>query len=170
MATITLTGNLAGDPEFKTTSEGNEYAKFSIAWSERQKSGDDWIDGPVTFVRCTVWGRMASHVVANLRKGNRVIASGEIRAEEWASDKGPQTDVVMTVKQIGVSIEFHDVTITKRERSGGAGAFGQGTTTAQQPQAGQQPSGWGVQDAQHGFTGSMQQQQPQAGQQQNPPF
>ena len=137
MATITLTGNLAGDPELKTTSEGTEYAKFSIAWSERQKSGDDWIDGPVTFARCTVWGRMAPHVVANLCKGNRVIVSGEMRAEEWASDRGPQTDVVMTVKQIGASIEFHDVTIAKRERSGGAGAFGQGTTT-QQPQAGQQ--------------------------------
>lgn len=149
MASTTLVGNLTADPELKTTADNTEFARFTVAWSERQKAGDDWIDGPVTFVRCTVWGRMAPHVASNLHKGNRVIVSGEMRAEEWASDKGPQTDVVMTVKQIGVSLEFHDVTITKRERSGGAGTFGQQT---QQPQQqGGQPTGWIKQDAQKGF-------------------
>lgn len=147
MASTTLVGNLTADPELKQTNDGTEFARFTVAWSERQKAGDDWIDGPVTFVRCTVWGRMAAHVANNLHKGNRVIVSGEMRAEEWASDKGPQTDVVMTVKQIGASIEFHDVTITKRERTGGgAGAFGQ-----QAQQQGGQPTGWIKQDAQKGF-------------------
>lgn len=149
MASTTLVGNITADPELKTTQDGTEFARFTVAWSERQKSGDDWIDGPVTFVRCTVWGRMAAHVANNLRKGNRVIVAGDMRAEEWASDKGPQTDVVMNVRQIGASIEFHDVTITKRERTGGSGAFGQ---QSQQPkQQGGQPSGWIKQDAQQGF-------------------
>ena len=152
MASTTLVGNLTADPELKTTADNTEFARFTVAWSERQKAGDDWIDGPVTFVRCTAWGRMAPHVTNNLHKGNRVIVSGEMRAEEWASDKGPQTDVVMSVKQIGVSLEFHDVTITKRERSGGAGAFGQQAQQPQQPQQqGGQPTGWIKQDAQKGF-------------------
>lgn len=148
MASTTLVGNLTADPELKTTADNTEFARFTVAWSERQKSGDDWIDGPVTFVRCTVWGRMAPHVANNLHKGNRVIVAGDMRAEEWASDKGPQTDVVMNVRQIGASLEFHDVTITKRERTGGSGAFGQ---QSQQAQQGGQPSGWIKQDAQQGF-------------------
>ena len=149
MASTTLVGNLTADPELKQTNDGTDFARFTVAWSERQKSGNDWIDGPVTFVRCTVWGRMAPHVANNLAKGNRVIVAGDMRAEEWASDKGPQTDVVMNVRQIGASIEFHDVTITKRERTGGSGAFGQ---QSQQPQQqGGQPSGWIKQDAQQGF-------------------
>lgn len=156
MATTTLVGNLTADPELKQTQDGTDVARFSLAWSERQKNGDDWVDGPTTFIRCSVWGRMAQHAVNNLSKGTRVLVTGDMRAEEWASDQGPRTDVTMNVKHLGVSLEFADVTITKREKSGGAGGFGNGGTT-QQPQQqgqsqGQQPSGWIGQDTQNGFT------------------
>lgn len=156
MATTTLVGNLTADPELKQTQDGTDVARFSLAWSERQKNGDDWVDGPTTFIRCSVWGRMAQHAVNNLSKGTRVLVTGDMRAEEWASDQGPRTDVTMNVKHLGVSLEFADVTITKREKSGGAGGFGNGGTT-QQPQQqgqsqGQQPSGWISQDTQNGFT------------------
>lgn len=161
MATTTLVGNLTDAPELKTTQDGTEYARFSLAWSERQKAGDDWIDGPTTFIRCTVWGRLAKHAANNLPKGTRVLVTGDMRAEEWASDKGPQTDVTMNVKHLGVSLEFADVTITKREKTGGAGAFGNGG--AKQPQGQQQaPSGWQVQDQQAGFSdGTPLPQEPQ---------
>lgn len=166
MATTTLVGNLTADPELKTTNDGTEYARFSLAWNERQKAGDDWIDGPTTFIRCTVWGRLAKHTANNLSKGTRVLVTGDMRAEEWASDKGPQTDVTMNVKHLGVSLEFADVTITKREKSGGAGAFGQGSAHAQTATSGNtttgtgnqqvnpsaQPTGWQVQDQQAGFS------------------
>lgn len=150
MATTTLVGNLTADPELKTTNDGTEYARFSLAWNERQKHGDDWIDGPTTFVRCSVWGRMATHVSNNLTKGTRVLVTGDMRAEEWASDQGPRVDVTMNVRHLGVSLEFADVTITKREKTGGAGAFGNGGTNQQQNQ--QQPTGWQVQDQQAGFS------------------
>ncbi|MDK8242147.1 single-stranded DNA-binding protein [Corynebacterium coyleae] len=154
MATTTLVGNVTADPELKQTQDGTDVARFSLAWSERQKSGDDWIDGPTTFVRCSVWGRMAKHIAHNLAKGTCVLVTGEMRAEEWASDKGPQTDVIMNVRHLGVSLEFADVTITKREKSGGAGAFGQGSAQQDQGQQGQaqgQPTGWQVQDSRGGF-------------------
>ena len=62
MASTTLVGNLTADPELKTTADNTEFARFTVAWSERQKAGDDWIDGPVTFVRCTVWGLSLIHI------------------------------------------------------------------------------------------------------------
>lgn len=155
MATTTLVGNLTADPELKTTQDGTDVARFSLAWSERQKTGDDWIDGPTTFVRCSVWGRMATHVANNLTKGTRVLVAGDMRAEEWASDQGPRVDVTMNVKHLGVSLEFADVQITKREKTGGAGAFGAGGTNQQNQQdqqQGQQPTGWIGQDARNGFS------------------
>ncbi|STD70282.1 single-stranded DNA-binding protein [Corynebacterium renale] len=59
MAYVTLEGNAGKQPELKTSQNGKSYCRFSIAWSERQKTGDQWIDGPTVWVSITCFGRVA---------------------------------------------------------------------------------------------------------------
>ena len=42
---VTVTGNIGSDPELKFTKTNTPFVSFSLAYTPRQKQGDDWVDG-----------------------------------------------------------------------------------------------------------------------------
>ncbi|AQZ67253.1 Single-stranded DNA-binding protein [[Actinomadura] parvosata subsp. kistnae] len=125
--TITIIGNLTGDPELRFTQSGVGVAGFTIASSARtyNKSIEKWEDGEVLFMRCSAWRDLADHVAESLTRGTRVIATGRLRQRTYETSDGDHRTVMeMTVDEIGPSLRFATAKSHKAARTGSNGHDG----------------------------------------------
>ncbi|MFG3441154.1 single-stranded DNA-binding protein [Nonomuraea sp. NPDC047897] len=120
--TITIIGNLTGDPELRFTQSGAAVAGFTIASSARtyNKSVEQWEDGEVLFMRCSAWRDLGEHAAESLTRGTRVIASGRLRMRTYETSDGDKRTVTeMTVDEIGPSLRFATARPVKAARGNG---------------------------------------------------
>ncbi|WP_405143836.1 single-stranded DNA-binding protein [Sphaerisporangium sp. NBC_01403] len=118
--TITIIGNLTGDPELRFTQNGTAVAGFTIASSSRtyNKRLEQWEDGEPLFLRCSAWREMAEHVCESLTRGTRVIASGRLRMRTYDTKEGERRTVYeITVDEVGPSLRFATAQVKKTGRS-----------------------------------------------------
>jgi single-strand DNA-binding protein len=87
---LSITGNLAADPELKFTKDGKAVASFRVADTARKKDNQtgEWSDGATLWVRVTLWGREGEAFAEHARKGDRVTAAGRLIASEWVGTDG----------------------------------------------------------------------------------
>ena len=59
--TITVIGNLTGDPELRFTPSGAAVANFTVASTPRtfDRQSNEWKDGETLFMRCSIWREAA---------------------------------------------------------------------------------------------------------------
>lgn len=148
MAYVTLEGNAGKQPELKTSQNGKSYCRFSIAWSERQKTGDQWIDGPTVWVSVTCFGRVAENAASTIGKGTRVVVAGNLKPELWSSNHGEETVFTMTADHVGPALTFATAQVSANPRGGNSGGW---QNQGQQ----QQQSAWGNQPRQQANTGGF---------------
>ncbi|MER6508260.1 single-stranded DNA-binding protein [Nonomuraea sp. NPDC001636] len=137
--TITIIGNLTGDPELNYTQSGTAVAGFTIASSPRvyNKQVEQWQDGEPLFMRCSAWRDLGEHVTESLTRGTRVIASGRLRMRTYETSDGDKRTVTeMTVDEIGPSLRFATAKPQKATRTGGNGHVG---STPADPWASDEP-------------------------------
>jgi single-strand DNA-binding protein len=91
---VTLTGNLADDPDLRFTPNGNPVAAFRLAVTARIKNGDTWRDGETSFFRINVWRQLAEHVAESLAKGDRAVVIGRLKSRSWETAEGDKRSVV----------------------------------------------------------------------------
>ncbi|GHC33186.1 single-stranded DNA-binding protein [Streptomyces cinnamoneus] len=106
---ITVVGNLTGDPELRFTPAGVAMARFTVASTPRSFDRDSgqWTDGTSMFLRCTAWRALAENIAASLGKGNRVVVTGRLRQLDWDTDKGEKRSMlVLDADDIGPSLRF----------------------------------------------------------------
>jgi single-strand DNA-binding protein len=109
MNTLTITGNLGSDPELRFTANGQAVANLRIADTPRRKNAaGEWEDGETLWMGATVWGCDAEAVAENLRKGDRVVASGRLGSRTWDKDGQTRTSIEMTVDHIGKVAKAED--------------------------------------------------------------
>jgi single-strand DNA-binding protein len=102
-ANITVTGNVGTDPELKFTKNNTAFASFSLAYTPRQKQGDDWIDGETMWFRVTQWGERAESVVDSVAKGYKVVVTGTLKQSTYtAKDGAEKIGLEITATEIGV--------------------------------------------------------------------
>lgn len=102
---ITLAGNLTADPELKYGQHNNKpFVRVSIAVNPREydREAKEWKDGEPVFWRGTAFGDLAEHIGHSLRKGQRVIVHGNVKADTW-------TDKDSGVKRVEKSIQIEDI-------------------------------------------------------------
>ena len=122
--TITVVGNLTGDPELKYTENGIAVVNFTIAStpSSLDKSTGQWVDGEPLFLRASLWRDYAENVAASLHKGARVIVSGNLKSRQYETKDGEKrTSMELDVLEIGPSLRYATASLT-RKTSGGAPA------------------------------------------------
>ncbi len=76
-----------------------QVGRLSIATSERQKDGDQWVDH-TEWHRVVCFGRTADNVGRFLRKGSQAYIEGKLRTSSWETDKGEKrysTEVIADV-------------------------------------------------------------------------
>ncbi len=118
--TITIVGNLTGDPELGFTPNGSAWARFSIAATPRRYDNNTsgWVDGDTLFLRCTAWRDLAEHVTESLHKGQRVIAAGRLRQSSWTTDTGEtRTQIQLDIDEIGPSLRWATAKVTRIART-----------------------------------------------------
>lgn len=134
--TITIVGNLTGDPELSYTSTGDALVRFSIASTPRRydRATGEWIDGETLFLRCTAWRDLAEHIAETLHKGHRVIATGRLKATSWQTDTGERrSSIDLDIDEIGPSLRFATARVIKMARATTEGGASSGASVPSQP-------------------------------------
>ena len=112
-STITITGNLTRDPELKFGQSGVATARFGVAETYKSKDKEH-----TSFYDAVVFGKAAENVHASLTKGSSVILKGRQEIREYERNDGTKgTSVQLVVDEIGASLRFVTVSVTKNERS-----------------------------------------------------
>ena len=126
---ITLIGNLTGDPELRFTPSGAAVANFTIACTPRtlDRQSNEWKDGETLFISCAVWRQVAENVAESLTRGSRVVVHGRLKARSYDDRDGNKRTVFeCDVEEIGASMRYATLKISKTSRSDGGGFGGGG--------------------------------------------
>ena len=124
---ITIIGNLVGDPELRYTPTGQAVATFRVASTPRfmDRQTNEWKDGDSLFLSCNVWRQAAENVAESLQRGMRVIVSGRLRQRSYETREGEKRTVYeIEVDEVGPSLRNASAKVTRSSRSGGGGGGG----------------------------------------------
>ncbi|MGH3573272.1 MAG: single-stranded DNA-binding protein, partial [Pseudonocardiaceae bacterium] len=113
--TLTITGNLAADPELRFTPSGAAVINFTVISTPRRfdRASNEWSDGEPISMRCNLWRQPAEHAAESLTRGSRVIVTGRLRSRQWETREGDKRiSLELEVDDIGASLKFATVTIS----------------------------------------------------------
>jgi single-strand DNA-binding protein len=91
---VTLSGRLTRDPEFKTIKD-TDILEFSIASSEKYKD-----DERTVFIDCTVFGTRAEPLSRFLTKGKQISLTGRLRQDNWEKDGQKRSKIHLVVEEL----------------------------------------------------------------------
>ena len=124
--TVTLVGNITRDPELRFTPAGQAVATFGMAVNRRYQKNGQW-EEQTSFFNVTAWGTLGENASNSLNKGARILVSGRLEQRSWETQEGDKRSVVEVVAdEIGPSLRWATVAITKNERREGGESSGGG--------------------------------------------
>lgn len=123
---VTVVGNLTSDAELRYTPSGAAVASFTIASTPRSfdRASGQWKDGESLFLRCSLWRQAAENAAdGSLARGTRVIAQGRLQQRSYeTSDGETRTVIELQVDEIGPSVRYATVKVTRAQRGSADGA------------------------------------------------
>jgi len=125
-------------PELRFTPTGHAVANFTVASTPRtfDRQSGEWRDGDALFLRCTAWRDPAEHIAESLTRGDRVVVQGRLRQRSFETRDGDKRTVIeLDVDEIGPSLRYATVKVTKASRGGAesSGADSPGESNEQPP-------------------------------------
>jgi single-strand DNA-binding protein len=124
---VTIVGNVTDDPELRFTPSGLPVATFTVAVNSRIRKNDAWEDRNDGFFRCSCWRDMAENVAESLTKGTRVMVIGRLQEQRWEDQEGgKRSRVEIQVDEVGPTLRWATVQVTKSQRSSSGGSGGSG--------------------------------------------
>ena len=96
MNSLTIIGNLTGDPVHRTTASGKEITTFTVAVNRRGGKDAD-------FFRVSVWGEMGNTCAKYLSKGRKVAVVGSVSVSAYKTQSGEARGSLEVFAQ---SVEF----------------------------------------------------------------
>jgi single-strand DNA-binding protein len=100
---VQLIGHLGKDPESRFTPTGKKVAQFSIAISQRWKSGGETKEY-TEWVNVEAWGRLGEVAQQYLKKGSLVYLEGRLKTDKY-EDKG---ETKYYTKVVALLMQFLD--------------------------------------------------------------
>lgn len=99
--TVTISGNLAGEPAYRQTASGMGVLDFCVAVNDRKqnKQSGEWEDYP-NFIDCVLLGKRADALSSILAKGMKVSVSGKLHQSRWEKDGQKRSKLEVTVGEI----------------------------------------------------------------------
>lgn len=103
MSDTTVVGN-CGEPNLKFTPSGKPVLEFSLAENHSKKNQQGgWEEDGTTWRRVSIWDKKAEALAEVLKKGDRVIVSGQERIREWeGKDGGKGQSLELNARDIGI--------------------------------------------------------------------
>lgn len=113
---ITVDGNLTADPETGVSEKGMDWTRLRVAVNDRRLNEEtqQWEDGRVVFHDVVAFGAQAGNVAASLRKGDAVLAVGEMQISTYM-DKNNQEreDRKVIASVVGAPLRYNTVQIDR---------------------------------------------------------
>lgn len=81
MLNVTLSARLTKDPEIKVFKEDLVLCTFSVVSNRYDSKAED--KKAATFIDCKLWGKRGATFAEHFRKGDGVIATGQLEQEKW---------------------------------------------------------------------------------------
>lgn len=94
MNSVILMGRITADPELRTTSNGLNYCRFTVAVDRYTKGEDKKTD----FINCVAWRQTAEFVERYFSKGKMIAVQGSIQTGSFTNKDGAKvytTDVLV---------------------------------------------------------------------------
>lgn len=118
---VTVVGNVANEPELRTTASGKRVVNFRLASSPRyyDKGLSAWRDGETVFWAVSCWRGAAENIADSLLKGQPVVVYGQVKYHSYEDKNGqPRTSLDLEATTVG-----HDLTrgIATFRKASGAG-------------------------------------------------
>ena len=107
--TITVVGNVAGDPDLRYLPSGQPVCNFTIAVTPRtfDKQSKQWREGETMFYQCAAWRDYAEHCADTLHKGMHVICMGKLATKTFTDKTGMERLALhLTVEEVGPTLRF----------------------------------------------------------------
>jgi single-strand DNA-binding protein len=136
---VVLAGNLTRDPELRFTGNGVPVCGFGIAVN-RVRSKNEEVD----FFDVSAWRELGETIANYKKKGDPILIEGRLQFRSWEADDGTKRNKVDIVAD---NIQFLSSGPGGESGNGGngggqraaAGASGQNTGSANDPNAGEDP-------------------------------
>ncbi len=87
-------GHLVRDPEFKTTTNGNNICTFTLANNYEYKDYKETL-----FLNCTAFGKTGETIAKFFNKGSKIIVEGRLKTESWEKEGQKRSQITMTVER-----------------------------------------------------------------------
>lgn len=98
MNTVMLVGRLASDPEVRTTENGKEIVRISVAVNRSFKNPDGLYQ--TDFIDCTLWDGLAKHLNSYCKKGDTVGIRGRIQVSHYEKEEQKHKKVDVIVEKL----------------------------------------------------------------------
>ena len=110
--TITVTGNVATDPERRAVGEGVSVTSFRLAATHRRfdRGTNSWVDAYTNYYSVSAFRSLGEHALSSLRRGERVIVSGRFRLREWDNGTRKGVSAEIDAESIGHDLLFGSTT------------------------------------------------------------
>ncbi|WP_211368006.1 single-stranded DNA-binding protein [Microbacterium rhizomatis] len=120
--TITVTGNIATEPDYKRTPAGITITSFRVASSQRRfdRNSGTWVDGVTNYYSVSTFRRLAEHAFASFKKGDRVLLTGRLRLREWDNGTRRGTSAEIDAEAIGHDLLWGTTTFVRAAPSASA--------------------------------------------------
>lgn len=119
MNKVILVGNLAADPEIKTTQSGVNCASFRVAVQRRFANSQGVREAD--FISCAAWRQTADFVGRYFHKGSKIGIIGTLQTRSYQAQDG--------TKRYATDVVVDEVEFVQSKQDGG----GQTTTASGQP-------------------------------------
>jgi single-strand DNA-binding protein len=140
---ITITGNLADDPELRFTQSGVAVCNVRVAVNQRRfnRNTNEWDEHLDGFFTCGVWRDQAENVASSLYKGARVVVIGRLKSRSYEDREG-QTRWVTEIEadEICPSLRWATAKIERNTRDGQRGGSRDSGSTWGAPPPRQDPA------------------------------
>ncbi len=125
---VTVVGWAATTPR-EVVGDGVPFTSFRLASTPRYFDArqGSWVDGRTEWVTVKAFRDVAFNVAASVHKGDPVLVHGRLQTQEWQSEAGPRTDLVVEATALGHDLTRGTARFARRvnlageQRSGSAG-------------------------------------------------
>lgn len=101
---VQLIGRLGRDPEVRYTPTGKRVAHFSLAVSNRWKSGEGEIKEYTEWINVEAWERLGEVCQEYLKKGSLIYVEGRLKTDRYDENGGTR----FFTKVVASTIQFLD--------------------------------------------------------------
>jgi single-strand DNA-binding protein len=115
---VTVTGNVVGDPQARTTRSGVPFVTFRLASNVRRldRESGEYVDAETNFLSVSAFRALGINLANSLKKGDPVVVYGKLRVNQWDNGERSGTSVEVAAYSAGFDMNRGEARLEKVAR------------------------------------------------------